>query len=435
MTPKIYIEPNSLFYNKVKWVMTLVSQYAGLNYNFIHDKINADLRIGFSDVCEIRVDPIFFDKINQGHTSWREVLPDGPVYINRHGVPGWIETIFYYVNCIQELNLQSEDEDHWGRFRYDRSVQFQYGIIEKNLIGEIIEKELLSIFPVLGDINKAAKKDHRFFLSHDIDLIYSGWKVEGYLSVKNKNIPLLIRVLKDIILKKHFYNNIADILKKEKQHNITSFFYWIVNYGKDNHGILNADYTMEDVIQNSSLCLYNGLHKSTFESSFKEEAKVAPFEVHHNRYHFLKFQTHKAWKAIEAAGLKTDASLGFAEHIGFRNSYGLPFTPFDMENDRPYGFVEIPLNVMDGTITQYMGIRQEDALNCIQNFIDDQSVPVLISILWHNNELTDYFYRGMNRVYWQIAEVIKKRGGRLIMPDEIFNQYKMDFKKESDLSG
>ncbi|MBK8350058.1 MAG: hypothetical protein IPL08_21495 [Saprospiraceae bacterium] len=50
--------------------------------------------------------------------------------------------------------------------------------------------------------------------------------------------------------------------------------------------------------------------------------------------------------------------------------------------------------------SHYMGISQEHAFSRIQKFIEAQNLPVLISVLWHNNELTDYFYRGMNRVYW-----------------------------------
>ncbi|MBK8350055.1 MAG: hypothetical protein IPL08_21480 [Saprospiraceae bacterium] len=42
-----------VYFAQGKWVMTLVSQYAGLHYDFIHDKINADLRI------DIRMNVIF----------------------------------------------------------------------------------------------------------------------------------------------------------------------------------------------------------------------------------------------------------------------------------------------------------------------------------------------------------------------------------------
>ncbi|MBK6668110.1 MAG: hypothetical protein IPG48_18750 [Saprospiraceae bacterium] len=144
----------------------------------------------------------------------------------------------------------------------------------------------------------------------------------------------------------------------------------------------------------------------SFPTTFSEEMSKFPSEVAHNRYHFLKFETHKAWKEIESAGLKTDGSLGFAEHIGFRNSYGLPFVPYDMENDRPYTFLEIPLHVMDGTLTQYMGLESEEAFIRIKKFLKQNEHNSILSILWHNNEFTEYTHKSMKFMYIDVLEYI-----------------------------
>ncbi|MBK9744214.1 MAG: hypothetical protein IPO94_15250 [Saprospiraceae bacterium] len=216
-------------------------------------------------------------------------------------------------------------------------------------------------------------------------------------------------MVKDFALGKPFYNNIDQIIELDKKYGFTSIFYWLPMRGKDANGIMNADYGIAKLVKmcaktDANGCV-NGIHKSSFPTTFSEEMSKFPSEVAHNRYHFLKFETHKAWKEIVSAGLKTDGSLGFAEHIGFRNSYGLPFVPYDMENDRPYTFLEIPLHVMDGTLTQYMGLESEEAFIRIKKFLKQNEHNSILSILWHNNEFTEYTHKSLKFMYIDVVRI------------------------------
>ncbi|MBK8350057.1 MAG: hypothetical protein IPL08_21490 [Saprospiraceae bacterium] len=111
---------------------------------------------------------------------------------------------------------------------------------------------------------------------------------------------MLVRVLKTSFLKNLFYNNIADIIKKEK-HTISRHSLLDCQLRQGQSGILNADYTMEDVIHNGAAyvsmqgCIT--AYKSTFDSSFKEEVRSCPFGINTTGI-ISKFQTHSAWKAI-----------------------------------------------------------------------------------------------------------------------------------------
>ena len=424
--PKIFIEQNPLYYNKVKWVLNIISQYTKITYDFISEESQSDISIGTAIEFDIQVDIPFFQKLEKRQTHWKQILPDGPIYKNEKGERCILETIFYLVNCIQELNQEKSDADHWGRFKYTASLQYHYGIIEQNFVAGLIDG-LIERFPIFMNGKGKPSNPSRVFLSHDIDLLHSGWKIEGYLALKNLDWKNLYKVPVDILLKRPFYNNIDQVMKLDKMVGGISCFYWLPACGKDENGIMNADYSINSLIKMSTKVaeqgFTNGIHKSSFPTTFSLEMSKFPFQVEHNRYHFLKFQTHKAWKEIEAAGLKTDASLGFAEHIGFRNSYGLPFVPFDLDNDRPFSFVEIPLLVMDVTLFNYMELKGAEALKKVQDFIYNNSHNCVLSFLWHNNQITEYVHHESANTYKNLLEHLKHQQLRFTLPGDLYDQY------------
>jgi hypothetical protein len=63
--------------------------------------------------------------------------------------------------------------------------------------------------------------------------------------------------------------------------------------------------------------------------------------------------------------------LGFAEHYGFRNSYGKAFQPFDISSNKPFDFVEAPLNFMDTTFHQYIKMPSSKIGDIIIEFYEN----------------------------------------------------------------
>ena len=423
---KIFITQNPVYHNKVKWVLLIISQYTKIPYEFILEKAQSNISIGTSIENDIQIDIPFFQKIENGQTHWKQILPDGPIYKNESGETCILETIFYLVNCVQELNIDTAETDQWGRFKYTASLQYHYGIVEQNFVADLID-QLIERFPILTDGKGKPSHVSQVFLSHDIDLVHSGWKIESYLAAKKFDWKTLLKVIRDIVLRKPFYNNIDQVIELDKKYDFTSCFYWLAAYGKDTNGIMNADYSIDDLIKMSSQVaaqgFTNGIHKSSFPTTFCEEMNKFSSIIEHNRYHFLKFQTHKAWRMIEASGLKTDASLGFAEHIGFRNSYGLPFVPFDMENDRPFNFLEIPLHVMDVTLFQYMSLNEKETYNRLKSFRLKNKDNCVISILWHNNALAEYTLYESFQTYKYLLFVLEQEKIEYKLPIDLMNEY------------
>jgi hypothetical protein len=424
---KVFIQHDPLFFNKVKWVMNIIGQYARVTYHYVDQVVKSDISIGSEEIYDLKIDSNFFKRLEKGDTRWRSILPNGPLYQDENGNDCPIETIFYLVNCIQELNLEPSDLDQYGRFKYSASLQKHFGIVGQNFVGQLID-QLIDRFPVLNNGKGKPKFKSQFYLSHDIDILHSGWKIEAYLAAKKLDFKLFTRVLLDKLNGKPFYNNIEEIIQLESSNGIKSCYYFLPAKGKDKNGIMNADYSISDLNNLCKLVQKNGnefgLHKSSFESSFSEEMSRFTHNVAHNRFHYLKFQTHKAWKEIEAAGLKTDASLGFAEHIGFRNSYGLPFVPFDMENDRPFSFVEIPLHVMDVTLNQYLKLNKTEAFHKIKDFISKNKQNSVIAFLWHNNELTDFINIESKNIYLELLHYMNLTGmNEKVNPEKIYEGF------------
>jgi hypothetical protein len=228
--------------------------------------------------------------------------------------------------------------------------------------------------------------------------------------------------MNEILLNPH-WKNIDKIVKIDSEYDLKSTFFWIATKKTGNNKVKNADYSISKEKKLIPTLSSNGLHKSSLTTSFAEELKMLPFKTTLNRYHFLKLTLPSSLDEIELAGLKLDASLGFAERFGFRNSYGLPFSPYNISTQKPYNFVEVPLNVMDGTLHRYMKIPLKETASNIIYFVEKNSKDSIISILWHNTYFTDYKYSGYLQEYKKVLLFLNEAGVKSITPEEIIKEF------------
>jgi hypothetical protein len=107
------------------------------------------------------------------------------------------------------------------------------------------------------------------------------------------------------------------------------------------------------------------------------------------RQHFLRFQVPDTWRHWEQVGLSYDATLGYADHEGFRCGTCHPFRPFDVEQNRELDLWEVPLIVMDGTLHNYRQLTPEQGEARILELAHRcQQVEGTFTLLWHNSSLS-----------------------------------------------
>lgn len=296
---------------------------------------------------------------------------------------------FYLINSLHETLLPDHRLDRYERYPYEESIQYANQITEINYCQNIFD-EIYS--EITGQIRSPSPS--KIFWTHDIDYLYSSWKANLILKWRKKSLRGIPKIICNRILRKDRWDNIGEILRLEEKHRIQSAFFWLTARGKlqteSQSSIDHADYDIDSkeikawwshIEKSGSI---NGLHKSAFSQSITDEIKALPHPVSINRNHFLKARFPHHYHQIEKAQLNWDSTLGFAEHIGFRNSYGRPFRPYHLAKNRPFTFHEIPLHIMDTSLIHYMDIEKNEIIPRILHFIEKNSTHSVITILLHN---------------------------------------------------
>lgn len=314
---------------------------------------------------------------------------------------------FYLVNSLGEYAAIPADRDELGRLRYEASVQKRTGI-QANLVLELMCRVLNENEPLQACFSFKAQKSF-FFLSHDIDSLYGSLLQDGLWALKHGRFDVLLKLFATALAARPHWFNIDLVMKTESDYGFRSTFYWLVNQGKIDARQTNSDYNIgsarvRNAIASSAQNGFEaGLHKSISPESFRTELdKLAFVKPVGNRYHYLKFAVPALYDTIEESGLKLDASLGFAEHYGFRNNYGYPFQPFNTHTGQPYSFLEVPLTIMDGTFQRYLKVPVAETGDTIIRFLEAHRENALISVLWHNTFFSNYKYKGYLNEYKKI---------------------------------
>lgn len=419
----ISCDENALFYAPVMWVFELIKKAYGVDV--IGDS-EINVKIGLDEQDDIRVLNqlyvnlfVHFDKYE--HQNY---FTSKPLITLENGSPDYISTIFYLVNGFQEYYLPDHLKDKYGRLDYKHSLQYKFDILQKDLVKDYVQ-ELLALIDKSLNI---PKRKSRLFISHDIDSVYGSLKYDGLWALKNGNISLMMQVIVQTVLKKPPWFNMDKIVKLENEYDVKACYYWIVQNGRSPDGIKNGDYSFGseriqkqvDLVKSSGNEI--GLHKSTMNTGFREEVDQIP-NVTSNRFHFLKINPPKSFIEMESNGIQSDSSIGFPYHMGFKNSFGMPYYPFDVIHRNKLQLLEIPLQIMDGMFNITNQDSGQAAYHQITNFIESNKFNAIISILWHNSEMTDYAYKWSFVYYKKLLHFFKEMEFETVLPSQLVNEY------------
>ena len=406
---------------KIAYTFSLLGINKGVKIRCVNSKHDADVVLG-EKPYPIEISTDFYAALKNGDFNSKSILNSDGWITTQDGSIDYLSTAFYMINSFQEYF--SSDLDEIGRFKFSASYQYRLGGACNNQVQYCFDK----IWEIINPKGTFKRNPSKVFLTHDIDSVNGALVQDGYYSLKKGNLKVILQLIWNVILQQPDWLNMDKIMKLESEYDFKSTFFWLVNKGKTKDGLRNGDYHVtEKSIQSIQKQItdngfINGLHKSISTDSFETELSKIP-GVASNRNHYLKMQLPHHYKEIEKSGLKLDTTLGFAEQHGFRNSYGLPFTPYNLENDRPYSFVEAPLHIMDGTFQKYYRWNLSQTSNAIGDFIEKNRYNCVLTFLWHNTFFTQHKFKGYLEIYRSILTILKEMEIRSITPTEIISEY------------
>jgi hypothetical protein len=150
------------------------------------------------------------------------------------------------------------------------------------------------------------------------------------------------------------------------------------------------------------------------------ESLAGPVEGH--RYHYLRVDPHLNLVPLAGLGFRYDTTLGFPDALGFRAGIAQPFHPWDFEREEPSHLVEVPLAAMDATLAEerYQGLSAAEAKPQLLALLDWAAENGGgFSILWHPERFDPPSARGWDRLYFELLDGVRERGGVCLPAGEL----------------
>lgn len=425
MVPEISIRIESPLSAEYAWVMRLFGAYVGFTVKEVES--GEDILIAEHGMGDIQVSHFFRQIYQSGDYHFKAYFRKEPLHLTASGKPDFLSTSFFLLAYLQEYTDYVPDQ--YNRFPYQASVQHHFKCVEQNLVAHYFDALYASI-PKLHSRITPKKHATGIFLSHDIDHAFGALRQNAPYLLKKGKIGALLQAMFNHYLRvpdQLLLNKIMDI---EDAYDVRSVFFWMVNSGKGSRKIYNADYSIDDArvrkmqqtIQQRGWV--NGLHKSVSRDTYSGEFdRLGAVAKRINRNHYLLTELPGTFEHLQDAGVQLDATFGFPEVMGFRNSYGLPIKPFDVKRKKAYDFVEVPLHIMDTTLRYYQNCSSKQATNHILEFLSKHTDNAVISILWHNNYFFEAAEPGWVDAYKEVLQFIRDHQLQAILPDTILERY------------
>lgn len=319
----------------------------------------------------------------------------------------------------EEYNPQILDQ--YGRFPY-------YSSRHRNVFEPEVSKFLIENGLNL-EIEYPEGKKFAVCLTHDIDFVYFSKLSIAYNTAKSLahgQIKSAFKLLfKNMYKKWNPWWNFKDIMALEEKYGAKSSFYFITSSknidNRINYNIEDLENELGEILDGGwEVGLHGGYYAYNSIDEIKNEKKkledVLGKKVIGYRNHFLRFKVPDTWSLLEKVGFKYDTTFGYADTVGFRNGMCHPFKPFNLSTNEEINILEISLNIMDGTLFDYMNLDMEGAWEITKLLIDTvEKYNGVITILWHNTEMVDEKLK----LYEKILKYCYEKGAWMTSGEEI----------------
>ena len=312
----------------------------------------------------------------------------------------------------------------YGRFRSTDSILSLTGQFKKPVVNiwagwlayEITKKWPSFSFP---------EQKFRFISTIDIDNAWAYknkgfWRFSGALlksffkgkpnEVRNR-IAFLFRSKKDPY---DTYNYLDSVFKGNEDKVI--FFLLLGDYHKFDKNISWKNRAFQQLIRLIASRYKTGIHPSyaagedlTGKLIKKEKyrfEKITGNPVEFSRMHYLKTEIPSTYRNLVNAGIQMDFTMGFASQNGFRAGICTAFRFYDLENEQCTNLQIVPLQVMDGTLMNYLHYTPDEAeIEISDLMIEVKKVGGTFVSLWHNDTVNDQAeWRGYRKVFEKMCE-------------------------------
>ncbi|MFG1490945.1 hypothetical protein ABMA58_16970, partial [Oceanospirillum sp. HFRX-1_2] len=332
-------------------------------------------------------------------TNWLKActLPSGKIYtyksnfFNRELISFWdikekntfsfpvdfLGTSFYLLTCYHE-RVNYHIKDNHGRFPSSESLLGKHGLLTRPLVNEYVEEIWQTMIGVFPHITRV-KKEYKLHLSHDVDRPFRYAGVPLIRSLRHAVGEIYRNFnLKSIFSEAYKYfsvirgdltkdpNNTFDyLMHQSEKRGIISNFYFLCG-GNSNY---DATYMLSDKEIKFLLgeINYRG-HKIGLHGSYNTVKDLRQLECEYlnlvntlndmgvnrekigGRQHYLRWSASITWKLWDQLGLTYDASVGYADHAGFRTGCCYSYPAFDLDNKAQLSIIVKPLIFMDCTV-------------------------------------------------------------------------------------
>ncbi|WP_046242786.1 DUF7033 domain-containing protein [Hymenobacter terrenus] len=338
-----------------------------------------------------------------------------------------VAAAFYLLSGWQEYF--SDTRDRHGRFPYAVSVQQQYQFVTLPIVNYYFEVLKTAIEHVTSQPLRPRRWNGTApfvgFITHDIDNLHGGWGTAARYLLRRGRLGGLAKLLAGKAIGGPApWNNLEQVQQATAQFGAPSTFFILGNNHPALNGTPNADYAPDTAqfrarlgrlaAQGAEIASHGSYGTADNVEKLQEEIRrFEPASVLGNRFHYLCWEPRRTPSVVAAAGVAYDSTLGFAEHFGFRNSYCLPFFPFDFTSGRAHSFLEIPLNVMDATLhhPNYLQLMPKDILPALRPMLAEiERFGGVATVLWHNENFDPVNTINGPHQFAELMDYLQQRG-------------------------
>ena len=120
----------------------------------------------------------------------------------------------------------------------------------------------------------------------------------------------------------------------------------------------------------------------------KKVEKYSNIKLKEGRQHILQVDLPTTFNIWESNGMEIDSTLGFADNVGFRCGTGDIFTLFNVTESRPFNLKEMPLVIMECSLSKYQKKSMNESQDIINYYFSiSNKYHSTLTLLFHNTSL------------------------------------------------